>query len=580
MRTEDVTLFCSLHEPRPTETVWTFCQKHLDFSLLPSYAEYKGKFDADYMPFYQEICERITDRETRELWVLKCTRAGASENLILNTIRYCVAESPQNILVVSGQQSNLERFFKKRIIDGFKLCPPSQEQFTLGSATEHLIELPAMDIVGTWARNRTAYKQDGFSLVLADEVSLFPEYSTDMLRKRGDNWSFSKIVGISSPDPQSQRSPLEDPIFQEYEAGDRCEWTMPDKDGGAFAFEMGERGKAGLQWDDTAKDAKTGAWNLDAVKASAYYLTPQGERIEEADRLARVRQGRWIPTATTAPQGVHSYHVSAFMLPFRSGGFGEIAAGFLRAKSKGEVALRTYYYETLAKPFYMERAYSNESTLLARRAGYAKGEHFTKAFPTAYQGKTPVLVMTTDVQKGHFWWAIRAWAGGGGDSGLVNWGSCGSWQDLQKIREQHKAVYWFCDAAYNASEVYEQSLRLKFYPLIGSDKIDFLKQHLVDPYEGTSRQGLSPKIKTLTFGVDRYRSILLDFVRGKGSGHWYLPDDISGDFDYLQQVSSTEKVDGVWKSNSANDHLFDCEAQQIAAAEFLRLYNFRTAGAE
>ena len=77
--------------------------------------------------------------------------------------------------------------------------------------------------------------------------------------------------------------------------------------GNGFAFELGDGKGAGLRWDKTAR-REDETWDLEIVRASAHYITPDGTRIDEADRMAIVRAGHWQPTASGAP-GRRGYRI-------------------------------------------------------------------------------------------------------------------------------------------------------------------------------------------------------------------------------------------------------------------------------
>ena len=74
--------------PPPRQNIWQWAEANVDFANAQNYdTPLKGKYSADYMPFWKEIAECLTDDNIRDVTVLKCARAGGTENVRLNAIR-------------------------------------------------------------------------------------------------------------------------------------------------------------------------------------------------------------------------------------------------------------------------------------------------------------------------------------------------------------------------------------------------------------------------------------------------------------------------------------------------------------
>lgn len=546
-------------------TVPDWCSRHVDFALAPNYDTPKHeRFDPDFMPYWTEPAEELTNPVTREVIVLKCARAGGSENLLLNPIRYAVVNAPQPILYVTGDQISAERFMEKRIKRGFRACPPAWKLYRAAQATQHDIAMPGCDVRVTWPKARQAFKQDGWAMVLCDEVSLWPEYSTDMARKRTASYPFAHIVFLSSPDPAQKRSSEDDPIFVEYARGDRRKWRMPDPATGRdFEFRMGTRDSDGLRWDQGAK-GDDGVWDLDRVRATAHYITPGGAKIEDGERMKIVRSGRWVPTNPAAPTSVRSYHVTAFLTPFRSGDFGDIAVAFLTAKQRGATAMRTFVYEYLAEPFHERIESTSQEAVTGRELDYARGHP-----PSAGDGIPASVIIGADVQKTHIWYVIRRFSGDG-DSHLVDYGAAHTFEELSKIADSASATRVMIDCNYRRMETYEACEAYNFVPVEGHDKLAM--PYLVgkiDPFEGTRSGGGGRQILHMKIHADYWRTLLMDCLRGEAARKWHIPRGLP--IDYNRQLTSMRRVDGEWVVKG-QDHLFDCEAYCLAGAVWSGAY--------
>ncbi len=577
MRIETKAALRNIHSPRERLNVWQWAAANIDYSRVLAYeTELKAPYDPEYMPYWKEPAEGITDRDIAEIWLLKCGRAGASENLILNGIRFCVAVAPQPILYMSGQQQSVERFFEKRIKAGFDLAAETAAKFRRARIREHEIYFDDMDLIAGWPAGKMAFKQSGYPKIFADEISTFPGYSTDMLRKRTANYSFATIVGVSSPDPAQKRSSSDDPIFIEFESGDQRYWFMLDpKTGKLFRFEMGgPETKFGLKWDKKAK-RPDGTWDLNKVKASAHYVTPDGTIIKNNKRMAIVKTGKWVPTNKAALKGVRSYHLNSFYTPFRDGDFGYIACAFLKAKRGGLMPLRVFIYEFLAERWTETIETTEDDMLYSRCEEYKKGSKYSEyeRIADVYISKPKAVVVTCDVQKAHLWAVAREWIDGG-DSGLVDWSYLPMFEDLEEFANKHGATRVGIDCAYQqrAMEVYEYCFSFAAWPLRGSDALRIpFKKSLIDPFEGKHGAG-KYSIGTYTFNIDTFKTLLLDMLRGESPHKWVLYQHVENE--YVVQAAAEERVDGVWrcKRGHSQNHMADCETMQVVMAMILGLY--------
>jgi len=370
---------------------------------------------------------------------------------------------------------------------------------------------------------------------------------------------------ISSPDPQQKRASDEDPIFIEYNRGDRHKWNCRDSNGEEFVFELGKRDTAyGLKWDAKAK-REDGTWDMDVVRKTAHYVTPSGAVITEADRMDIVRGGRWIATNPDAPANVRSYHITAFMTPFDS--LGGIAVAFLKANAAGSSSLRTFVYEYLAEPWVQdtERIYDDQVT--RRAAEYMRGQSYLDLH-TEYSQLQKARMLTVDVQKDHMWYVCRDWAAGG-KSALVEWGFAGTWEDIDAVALRNKVEAVLVDSGYGerTTEVYEECIRRRMVPCKGDDRNTptelAWRQSQINPFEGTRRTGYSETLALILWRTDIFKQMLLSRIRGDVSG-WWVYRGIERD--YCQQITAEERTAKGWVKRRRDNHILDCEAMQILAA--------------
>lgn len=559
----------------------------MDFSLNPAYpTEYRGMYDSDFLPFWNEPVECLRDPSVREVAILKSSQAGGTENVPLNAIRYHAAVAPCRTLYVWGDQKAAEEDFKERILGGLKCCRILRHKLEKARIVEGRLELSDMVIAAAWPKNKMAFKRNPWGLIIADEFSTYPDMTPDMIRKRCDTVPFSHICWISSPDPTMKRSSSEDPIFIEYAAGDQRKWHMADpKSGRLFKFEMGTPETIhGLKWDQKAK-REDGTWDMEKVRASAHYVTPDGTRIDEKDRMKLVRKGKWIVGNPKAPSWRRSYHINVFYMPFKSGNLGEIACAFLNAKYNGVAALKAFIYEYLAEQFYSEKQDAKENSLGKRQEKYKRGELVSESvkWKDVYLAKQKETIMTVDVHKDHFWYVMREWIDTG-DSGLIDWGHCVTEFELSELWEKNKVALVGIDNRYKMRQMEMMQIADKYrmdnmqwiYPLYGEDN---MKQGLRnfghrDPYEGMPGGGDKKHfVDVYSWHTDTFRLAYLQMLRGESREKWMVYEGV--ELEYAKQATSTERVDGKWQTRRgySQDHLFDCECMQLVMAVFGGLYN-------
>ena len=545
---------------------WKWAVNEIDYSRAVSYdTPYRGRFDADLMPFWKEPLEAMQDPSIRELAIIKAARAGYSENLLLTDLRYTIARNPEPTMYISGTMEVAKGFHDRRVCRGMSLSKDTEREFRHAKTLNTEIQFPNMDFRSTWATSNTATKSDGWARIYCDEVSLWSEFGVDAVRRRCAAYPFHHICFGGSIDPTRKGDPYDDPMVKLYEESDKREWVMHDGVG-EFTFTL-----SGIKWPEECKNGSD--WDLEAVAREAWYETSNGVRIDEADRMRIVRAGHWQPTADGIRRG---YKIVAPMVPFADCSFGQLAKRFLSAKNRGQTTstrgrttdtLRIYFAENWAEPHYEKKLATTEEELVDRVANYQYG---TK--PTSLKNYADVpcaTYATMDVQKSSLYICVRSWfACNGGDSGLVYAQEIDRWEDAFAICKEHGVERVYCDAGYaiRQEEVYSVATKTPgFIPVIDNAKLQGLyKRETIDPYEGTRKQGSTNLITRYIVNPDLFRYKLMELMRGEAEQNWYVPRGTPQQ--YYSQVTAEQYVAGQWVKKRRDNHLFDCEVLQTFAA--------------
>ena len=567
----------AIYEPPPRERIWEWGRRNIDFRLAPNYdTPLKAPFDPDYAPYMKQILDDWQDLTVREIWIRKCSRAAATE-YILTAMRYTVAVDPAPTYYLTSDQLTTERFMETRIKRGFHACPAAMAYYRKANETQHDIRFPHMDLRVSWPNAKGAFKQDGWARIIADELSTWQDYATEMLRKRAGTYPFHTIVGLSSPDPKRKGRPEDDPIIQEYQHTNRCVWMMRDpKTGNDFTWQFGGADDAhGLKWPADAKDAESGEWNMERVRSEAYYLTPDGTRIYDKDRIAVMHTGRWVAQRPDAPKHVTGYWITGPMVPFADGDFGTLAYRFIHAKARGTAELRAYFMENWADVGELPNDdRMSDRALMDRERNYQRGDAFWTAPEIIVPEKfNTALFITCDVQKYHIWWLTRwwLWTGERVESGLEEFGTASCFDDLGGVIERCKPARGAIDLHYEGrfTETAVFCAEWSLTGLMGDDKLkkDYDPREGLDPYEGSRvRRKAGLTYSSVTWNTDVFRTMLLGAIRGESEFVWVVPK--MPPWEYVKQVTSTEKVGGEWvrRKGHPDDHLWDCEAEQLVMA--------------
>jgi hypothetical protein len=583
----------SFIRPEPEEKIWEWAEQNIIFEA-PYKALANGPYDSSVTPFWREPMECMMDKSIREIWILKCTQSGGSENVLLMPMRYAVCRAPQTVIYIGGQQKATEEYMIERIKPGLKLSPELRYRWGTAREMEHQIYYPDMMIVAGWSKSTDIFKQRPVDLALADEVDEWPLFSADKLRRRFTTRPFAKLAGISSLDAKKNKPTAESPIWIEYQQTDERKYFFPDpkkrnkKTQKWFRLEMGWKDRKsgrecpyGLKWSPDAKTAD-GIWDVDIVAESAYYVTPWGTIITDDMKKQMLEDGlgRWQPTRKCLDRTKRGYHLSALYLHWRT--FGEIARDFLQALERGKQALRVFIYEDLAEEWLEEIESPGENEIQDCQGEYRKGQKFSESdgicdergqkFQDVYIKKKKTTFITVDVQKGYGYWLAREWIEDG-DSGLIDCGIWHDWTQLDKIasvKDGFGASRVLVDAAYGerTQEVYQACYKYRFIPTMGKENIKDLlfTQGKINPFEGTRRQKERHSIGIIYFRTEPFKTQLMNRIQRKTEFAWYVYHGI--ELEYADQVTSEERKDGVWvlKRGRTQNHFWDCEVLQLLAA--------------
>jgi hypothetical protein len=584
VRRETKAALLGMAKPKPLQKPWEWLAENVDYGRVPNYdTENKSAYDPDFFPGWKELLEMSVSRKVREMWGLKCSRAGGTENLLLGRLRYSVAAQPCSTLFMTGSQSAAEGMMRRRIKRGFGLAAETNRKMNRAHVLEHEIFFEEMDFRVGWVADKMIYKQDGYELILGDEVSLWPASSAELLRKRTAGYAFSTIIAVSSMDPKAGRPTSADPIWIEYHNGNQLNWFMPDpKTGRLFKFEKGDAGldTPGIKWDRDAK-REDGTWDLDRVRATAYYQTPDGTKILNKNRMKVARRGKWKAENPDAPAGIVSWKYVSAMVPLKSGDFGELAVGFLKAKAKKNPQyMRTYLYEEWCEEHTDNMLRVSDNLVHDRvERNHTKGQPLFSGdgyMAKFYERKQTAVFVGMDIQQAHMVCYAEEYVDGG-DHATLNWRNVVTWEDAEIFANQVGACQIMVDYGYAKRQLEVlracHQLGAGWIPCKGADKINLpFKKTMLDPFEGTARQSDDGSVMTYSWMTDVFKMQKLELLKGESDRKWHIynmPESV-----LVNQLTSEERIDGVWCVKSGHEnHLWDCSVLCLLGATISGIFH-------
>ena len=555
---------------------WQWAREHVDYSRVESYeTELTGPYDPDYIPYCKEPAEATVTLGVNEDWTLKCSRAGVSENVILVPLWYTVACRPQPVLYTSGQEESTKSFFEKRIKMGMNLANETQAAFNKSKSGEHSILFRNMMLSIAWPKGKMAFKQHGYPIIFLDELSTYPNIAIlDVIRKRGDNWAFSTIVGLSSPATEVDRPSEKDPIFEEFESGDQRHWMMKEPKGrGEFEYVFGGVStEYGVKWDQNAK-LESGEWDLNRVMDTAHYVTPAGNIITNDQRMNMCRKGYWKPTNPHALKGKRSRWINALMVPFKGGDFGRVAVAFLEAHRKGPQSMRAWKYEYMAERFDPPAKQSVEITAVRDRQQVLSFPRDIVPFSPRFS-----IFGTTDVQMRYGVYSV--WAGSPTQHALIDHGYFTKWEQLDELKaktystaagEACRLQFLLLDTGHRTMECYRFALERKWViPLKGdtgltTSKSNPLRRSELGCFPNGALFGGNRKLSLLIIHPAFFKDEWMDMLSGVGIP-LYFHEDIDDDYarqatgEVLMEDDKPDKNGNIrqWYKKIRKNDQFDC----------------------
>ena len=538
-----------------------------------------GPFRSDRTPWIAEALRIAADPETKLLTVLASIQSGKSLFARLFSC-YVVANQPGPMMILQANDPEAKDFMLRYLRPLWKNSPAVQSRISEADQDRSVVaDFDRMSIYcrGIW--NESNLQRLSLRYVLADECWLAPQghLAEASARVTAFGW-MGKRIFMS----QGGRSGQE--FHQLHEQTDQRDWNFCCPKCNKLQPWLWEQ----IRFPDDAK--ASGSWDLIKVsEGTTYECQGCNERLPDtnATRLECNKNGTFVPTAVSSNKG----HIGLHWNSLATMSWGELAVMMIKASEANDVfgdeePRRIFKQKRLALPWSEEGgqivtdAVASEYNLLDEWTGEAvltpRGKlHERDGAPA---GSINFRTAGVDVQRGHFWVAVRSW-GIKGHSRLRAFSKVETWQGVEEFLKNqgvHHALV-FVDSGDNTQEVYRETAKRKWKCARGSGQEDFAS---TDKDGKTTRRFYSEKQRILVPGLTtRAELVVWSNLAGKDLLHGLRSRKLltygrDASTEYVEQLNSEVRVKDrrtgkpMWilPQGKKDNHALDCELLCLLSA--------------
>lgn len=519
--------------------------------------------------------DALTDDSVRETWVMKSAQVGWTE-LLGNVVGYHMHLDPCPVLVVQPTVDMGQAWSKDRLDPMLRDTPVLRGRVKdvrgrgaeRGNTVLHKT-FPGGHLTVTGANSAAGLASRPIRVVVFDEVDRFPASAGEegdpitLAKKRTAAFWNRRILGGSTPTTPTSR------INKAFLAGDQRRFFVPCPQCGEFDY---------LRWQNVT-------WQNEDPTTARLVCPHCGVAITDLERIEMIAKGEWRATAPST--GVASFHVWEAYNTMVS--LTEMVRSHLE-QTKDPQQKRSWTNTALGEPYDDVIDAPEWETVAALRQPYE--------FDEVPEG-VRVLTCGVDVQKDRLIYAIRGW-GANHESWLIRhgeiWGETEHdfvWGELDQLLSTPLGDYRIrlalVDSGYRPGDPWRRPDNQIY-------KFCRPRAGRVAPSKGHDKQDKpcrSARIDIKWNGKVIPNGLLLwhidtDYFKTwiharfewpvDQPGGYHLPTDATDD--YCKQMTSEAKVqkktgETAWKQVRKDNHYFDCEVLNVAAAHVLNVHVLR-----
>jgi len=554
-----------------------------------------GQWRTSRTPCLKGVMDAFSDDYVRVITLMFCTQVGKT-SAMLNMLAYAVDQDPGPALWVHPDKDLVREFCEERIMPQLRLSPETAKHISThkDAMTKKGIKLDRMRLYLGWAGSPAVLSSRAVKYVFNDEIDKYPKFSgreaspVKLSTERTKTYWNYKSVRASTP------TSIEGSINKDFEKSDKRTFHIPCPYCGKYQQLIFSQ----VKWPKDERNPEKIIQN----QLARYECVKCKKRFTNTEKLRQMQKGVWCPEGCEVngkgeltgdlPAATHiGFHLSALYAPWMGVTLSHVAAEFLSSKDDPE-DLMNFVNSWLAEPWAEKITETEEDEIKARAGEHLEGEVPDRAI---------ILTAAVDVQKDHFWIAIRAW-GLMGESWLVRVCRVESWMDVAAVvleteypcqhnpRKTFEVRMANIDSKYRTDEVYafckEHSERTR--AIAGRESLRGIPYYRKQ-IERAPKTGKVIKGGVGLWHIDTtyYKDKLSRLISAEGNAQkWHLffnPPDW-----YVSQMTAEHKVverkgsavKHVWrlKTQSRANHSWDLEVYNVAAADMMRLFYLRKGG--
>lgn len=574
--------------PPETLTVSEWAEKN---RVLTSSSAEPGPWSNRRTPYLVGIMDEFTNYETEEIIFVKPTQVGGTA-CMENMIGYVITQEPGPTEIVYPTETLALSISSKRLRPMVEASPVLREKYDAASPALEM-DFPGADMFIKLVGSNSPAGLASFAMkyLFIDEIDKFPGASrkeadpVSLAEERTKTFRGRKVFKTSTPTIRTghiwrakESADVEKHFFVPCpHCGEFIElrfsnlrWPGRDKD---VADVYGaEEIKAELEKINIPEDKGEGLSDTDRAEFAFYICQECGCAITDQQKQQAVRKGRWevVKQNTRFVRSV-CFWINTLYSPFVS--FSEIAKKFMATRDDPE-KLQNFVNSWLAEPWEDTRLKTSADLVLDRQTDLP-------VYTVPEWAK--ILTAGVDVQKGFFYWTIRAW----GDfitSQNIAHGQARSFEEIEALmnmeycKEDGAAMLVnlaIIDSGYETDSVYDFCVDNADWAIPGKGATHEMNEH----YRiGTVNKAGSRAAGMQLVFVDggKYKDMIASRMRKpNGRGSWMVYKNC--DIEYAEQVTAEHKVAiksgakfvqrWVKKETHGDNHYLDCEVYAMAAAD-------------
>ncbi len=572
---------------RITVSQWADQYRHLN----PVTSAEPGRWKTERTPYLQGVMDAFTDPQVEEITVMAASQVGKTEGMF-NMLGYVIDQDPGPTLVVLPRENDAKSVSYNRVLPMIQGSPTLQDRMPVKSddITKLEYRMDRMILFFAGSNSPADLASRPIRYLFLDEIDKYPRFSgreadpIKLATERQKTFWNKKTVKVSTPTTRDGY------VFREFEKSDQRKFFVPCPHCGGYQILVFGQ----IKWPEEERSAE----RIKNERLAWYECEHCGKRIKDYQKPQMLSSGRWVPKGCDIDEKgeiwgdiVKSKHrgfwINSLYSPWLT--WSDIACEFLKSKDFIEL-LMNFVNSWLAEVWEEKIEETTVDKIRSLSCDYLNGTVHNDAV---------VLTAGVDVQKGHFYYVIRAW-GYEEQSWLVRCGSLEYWEDLVEVlfkteyRKTSSAetlpVYMTCvDSGYRTDEVYQfcRQWHDRAKAIKGQEELTDGRFYRASKIDINSRTGSVIKngLVLWNLNVTQYKDKISRLVSSKDPTKWHLfqnPSDeylaqFTAEHKVLVRNRNTGKAKEVWqkKRSSTANHYLDAEVYALAAADIIRALNLR-----